>query len=152
MWFRPCIPQATNRARRTPEVHHLNAGVQAAVPVSYSTDGYEETFATNCLRHLLPVNLLRIAVLPDGRIVLTSGTRDPAPWTANRLRRVSSPIPGRWPTMESTASRSPAVATTQCRSCASSCLTMPSALAQAGHSDARRTLRCPKPLTRTSAR
>jgi NAD(P)-dependent dehydrogenase (short-subunit alcohol dehydrogenase family) len=56
-----------------------NAGVQSRGPVAYSADGYEETFATNCLGHFLLVNLLLDAVAPRGRVVWTaSGTHDPA--------------------------------------------------------------------------
>ena len=46
--------------------------------VSYSADGYEETFATNCLGHFLLVELLIDRVADQGRIVFTaSGTHDP---------------------------------------------------------------------------
>ena len=56
-----------------------NAGAQFKGPVSYSADGYEETFAGNCLGHFLLVNLLLDSVAPEGRIVWTaSGTHDPA--------------------------------------------------------------------------
>ncbi len=56
-----------------------NAGAQFNRPVTYSADGYEETFAGNCLGHFLLVNLLLDSVASDGRIVWTaSGTHDPA--------------------------------------------------------------------------
>jgi len=56
-----------------------NAGGQFTGPISYSVDGYEETFATNYLGHLLLVNLLLDSVSEKGRIVFTaSGTHDPA--------------------------------------------------------------------------
>jgi NAD(P)-dependent dehydrogenase (short-subunit alcohol dehydrogenase family) len=56
-----------------------NAGVQSLGPVSYSADGYEETFASNCLGHFLMVNLLLDSVATRGRVVWTaSGTHDPA--------------------------------------------------------------------------
>ncbi len=56
-----------------------NAGVQSRGPVTYSADGYEETFASNCLGHFLMVNLLLDSVAPSGRIIWTaSGTHDPA--------------------------------------------------------------------------
>lgn len=56
-----------------------NAGAQFHGPVTYSADGYEETFAGNCLGHFLLVNLLLDSVATDGRIVWTaSGTHDPA--------------------------------------------------------------------------
>lgn len=55
-----------------------NAGVRLSGPVTYSVDGYEETFATNCLGHFLLVELLVDRVSSDGRIVYTSsGTHDP---------------------------------------------------------------------------
>ena len=56
-----------------------NAGAQFHGPVSYSADGYEETFASNCLGHFLLVNLLLDRLATDGRVVWTaSGTHDPA--------------------------------------------------------------------------
>lgn len=55
-----------------------NAGAQFQGSVSYSADGYEETFATNCLGHFLLVELLIDRVADQGRIVFTaSGTHDP---------------------------------------------------------------------------
>ncbi len=55
-----------------------NAGGQFRGPVSFSADGYEETFATNYLGHFLLVALLLDRVADDGRIVFTaSGTHDP---------------------------------------------------------------------------
>jgi NAD(P)-dependent dehydrogenase (short-subunit alcohol dehydrogenase family) len=55
-----------------------NAGGRFDGPVTYSPEGYELTFATNCLGHFLLVELL-LPVLPaDGRVVFTaSGTHDP---------------------------------------------------------------------------
>lgn len=56
-----------------------NAGVQSRGPLTYSADGYEETFASNCLGHFLMVNLLLDSVATSGRLVWTaSGTHDPA--------------------------------------------------------------------------
>ena len=55
-----------------------NAGAQFQGPVSYSADGYEETFAVNYLGPFLLVNLLLDRVSDGGRIVFTaSGTHDP---------------------------------------------------------------------------
>ncbi len=56
-----------------------NAGAQFRGPVSYTADGYEKTFAGNCLGHFLLANLLLDSVAAGGRIVWTaSGTHDPA--------------------------------------------------------------------------
>ena len=56
-----------------------NAGAQSNGPVTYSADGYETTFAGNCLGHFLLVNLLLASIEAGGRIVWTaSGTHDPA--------------------------------------------------------------------------
>ena len=55
-----------------------NAGVRLNGTVSYTIDGYEETFATNYLGHALLVELLIDRVANNGRIVFTaSGTHDP---------------------------------------------------------------------------
>ena len=46
--------------------------------LTYSVDGYEQTFATNCLGHFLLIELLVDRLAPEGRIVFTvSGTHDP---------------------------------------------------------------------------
>ncbi|WP_260741281.1 SDR family NAD(P)-dependent oxidoreductase [Tunturiibacter lichenicola] len=55
-----------------------NAGGYFRRPLSYSKDGYETTFATNCLGHFLLIELLIERMVDDGRIVFTaSGTHDP---------------------------------------------------------------------------
>ncbi len=55
-----------------------NAGGRHNGPLSYSCDGYEMTFATNCLGHFLLVELLTDRLAENGRIVFTaSGTHDP---------------------------------------------------------------------------
>lgn len=60
------------------QVLMLNAGAQFMGPIGYSVDGYEKTFATNCLGHFLLLNLLIKKVQGGGRIVFTaSGTHDP---------------------------------------------------------------------------
>ena len=56
-----------------------NAGAQPSGHATYSVDGYETTFAGNCLGHFLLINLLLDSVAAGGRIVWTaSGTHDPA--------------------------------------------------------------------------
>jgi NAD(P)-dependent dehydrogenase (short-subunit alcohol dehydrogenase family) len=55
-----------------------NAGGRFDGDISYSVDGYETTFATNCLGHFLLVELLLPALAEGGRVVYTaSGTHDP---------------------------------------------------------------------------
>src|SRR5258708_7659540 len=55
-----------------------NAGGYFGGPLSYSKDGYETTFATNCLGHFLLIQLLTERMGDNGRIVFTaSGTHDP---------------------------------------------------------------------------
>jgi NAD(P)-dependent dehydrogenase (short-subunit alcohol dehydrogenase family) len=55
-----------------------NAGGYFGGPLSYSKDGYETTFATNCLGHFLLIELLTERMEDNGRIVFTaSGTHDP---------------------------------------------------------------------------
>jgi len=69
-----------------------NAGVQFTGSVSYSAEGYEETFAANCLGHFLLVNLLLDSVAPDGRIVWTaSGTHDPALLDGKSVGKAAAP-------------------------------------------------------------
>ncbi|RXG31817.1 SDR family NAD(P)-dependent oxidoreductase [Leeuwenhoekiella marinoflava] len=55
-----------------------NAGVRLNGQVTYTDDGYETTYATNYLGHVLLVELLIDLVSKKGRIVFTSsGTHDP---------------------------------------------------------------------------
>ncbi len=55
-----------------------NAGGRFDGDISYSHDGYETTFATNCLGHFLLVELLFPNLTEKGRVVYTaSGTHDP---------------------------------------------------------------------------
>ena len=55
-----------------------NAGGRHNGPTTYSPDGYETTFATNCLGHFLLIELLVDRIADGGRIVFTaSGTHDP---------------------------------------------------------------------------
>ncbi|MEV6350909.1 SDR family NAD(P)-dependent oxidoreductase [Actinoplanes sp. NPDC051851] len=55
-----------------------NAGGRFDGPVTYSPEGYETTFATNCLGHFLLVELLLPHLSDDGRVVYTSSsTHDP---------------------------------------------------------------------------
>lgn len=56
----------------------LNAGGRFDGPVSYSADGYETTFATNCLGNFLLAELLVPLLSEKARVVFTaSGTHDP---------------------------------------------------------------------------
>jgi NAD(P)-dependent dehydrogenase (short-subunit alcohol dehydrogenase family) len=50
-----------------------NAGVHPASGISYTTDGYEQTFGVNHLGHFLLVNLLLPQITPPGRVVIVSG-------------------------------------------------------------------------------
>jgi NAD(P)-dependent dehydrogenase (short-subunit alcohol dehydrogenase family) len=60
-----------------PQAIVCNAGAQFHGPVSWSPEGYEETFTVNFLGHFLLVNLLLDSVAEGGRIVFTaSGTHD----------------------------------------------------------------------------
>ena len=55
-----------------------NAGAQFRGPISYSADGFEETFAVNCLGSFLFAQLMLDSVADGGRVVFTaSGTHDP---------------------------------------------------------------------------
>ena len=55
----------------------LNAGGRFDGPVSYSAEGYETTFATNCLGSFLLVQLLVPVLAEHARVVFTaSGTHD----------------------------------------------------------------------------
>jgi NAD(P)-dependent dehydrogenase (short-subunit alcohol dehydrogenase family) len=55
-----------------------NAGARFNT-VGYTVDGFERTFATNCLGHFLLIHLLLDRLAADGRVVFTaSGTHDPA--------------------------------------------------------------------------
>ena len=56
----------------------LNAGLQSATDVSYTTDGFEMTFGVNHVGHALLFYLLRPQLAADARIVITaSGVHDP---------------------------------------------------------------------------
>ena len=56
----------------------LNAGGRHDGPITYSPEGFETTFATNCLGHFLLMELLVDRLKQDGRVVFTvSGTHDP---------------------------------------------------------------------------
>ena len=71
----PCSTAAKVESLRT---LLCNAGGYFGGPLSYSQDGYELTFATNCLGHFLLVDLLTERIEENGRIVFTaSGTHDP---------------------------------------------------------------------------
>lgn len=70
----------------------LNAGAQFMGPIQYSPEGYEKTFATNCLGHFMLVNRLLDNIQPEGRIVFTaSGTHDPATMDGKMVGRAALP-------------------------------------------------------------
>jgi NAD(P)-dependent dehydrogenase (short-subunit alcohol dehydrogenase family) len=67
-----------------------NAGVRG--PLSYSVDGFEQTFATNCLGHFLLVELLIDRVADHGRVVFTvSGTHDPDTMDGRMVGKAAEP-------------------------------------------------------------
>ena len=73
-----CITMLDNGEIKSLDALLCNAGARFDGPVSYSADGYELTFATNCLGHFMLANLLAERLSPTGRIVFTaSGTHDP---------------------------------------------------------------------------
>ena len=69
-----------------------NAGGFFAGPLSYSEDGYELTFATNCLGHFLLIELLADCMADNSRIVFTaSGTHDPETVDGKMVGAVAKP-------------------------------------------------------------
>jgi NAD(P)-dependent dehydrogenase (short-subunit alcohol dehydrogenase family) len=69
-----------------------NAGGRHNGPTTYSPDGYETTFATNCLGHFLLVELLVDRMADGGRIVFTaSGTHDPDTTDGKMVGKVVEP-------------------------------------------------------------
>ncbi len=69
-----------------------NAGGKHDGPISYSPEGYETTFATNCLGHFLLVELLVERLAEHGRVVFTaSGTHDPDTMDGKMVGRVVEP-------------------------------------------------------------
>ena len=69
-----------------------NAGGKFQGPISYSVDGYEDTFATNYLGHFLLVELLLDDVTDGGRIVFTaSGTHDPDTADGKMVGKAAAP-------------------------------------------------------------
>jgi NAD(P)-dependent dehydrogenase (short-subunit alcohol dehydrogenase family) len=61
-----------------PDALLCNAGGRFDGEVKYSPEGYELTFATNCLGHFLLVELLLPTLSAEGRVMFTaSGTHDP---------------------------------------------------------------------------
>jgi NAD(P)-dependent dehydrogenase (short-subunit alcohol dehydrogenase family) len=84
--------QAASTGDRELEGIVCNAGAQFRGPVSCSADGYEETFAGNCLGHFLLTNLLLDSVAEGGRIIWTaSGTHDPASMDGKTVGAVAEP-------------------------------------------------------------
>jgi len=73
-----CLKMIANGEIDSLQAIICNAGIRLNGAVSYSTDGYEETIATNYLGHTLLVELLIDSIANNGRIVFTaSGTHDP---------------------------------------------------------------------------
>ena len=69
-----------------------NAGGRHNGPLCYSPEGYETTFATNCLGHFLLVELLTDRLAENGRIVFTaSGTHDPETTDGKMVGIVAEP-------------------------------------------------------------
>jgi NAD(P)-dependent dehydrogenase (short-subunit alcohol dehydrogenase family) len=86
------ILQATGENDSNVQGIVCNAGAQSNGPATYSTDGYETTFAGNCLGHFLLINLLVDSVAPGGRIVWTaSGTHDPNLLDGKTVGRAAEP-------------------------------------------------------------
>lgn len=74
------------------QVLMLNAGAQFMGPPQYTAEGYEKTFATNCLGHFLLLDLLLADVEDGGRIVFTaSGTHDPATMDGKMVGKAAEP-------------------------------------------------------------
>ncbi|WP_428537026.1 SDR family NAD(P)-dependent oxidoreductase [Rhodopila sp.] len=70
----------------------LNAGAQFLGDVSFSVDGYEQTFATNCLGNYLLICLLLGDIERGGRVVFTaSGTHDPATMDSKMVGAAAAP-------------------------------------------------------------
>ncbi|TIV67128.1 MAG: SDR family NAD(P)-dependent oxidoreductase [Mesorhizobium sp.] len=73
-----CIGMLDNGELASLDALLCNAGGRFDGPVAYSADGYELTFASNCLGHFLLARLLADHMVSTGRIVFTtSGTHDP---------------------------------------------------------------------------
>lgn len=73
-----CIAMLDNGKLASLDALLCNAGERFDGPVAYSEDGYEVTFASNCLGHFVLTCLLAERMVPAGRIVFTaSGTHDP---------------------------------------------------------------------------
>ena len=82
-----------------PDALLCNAGGRFDGEVKYSPEGYELTFATNCLGHFLLVELLRPTLPAEGRVVFTaSGTHDPDTMDGKLVGAASSRTPTRSPT------------------------------------------------------
>ncbi|NHO20382.1 SDR family NAD(P)-dependent oxidoreductase [Acetobacter oeni] len=70
----------------------LNAGAQFMGQPQYTAEGFEKTFATNCLGHFLLLNLLLGDVDDHGRIVFTaSGTHDPETMNGKMVGKAAEP-------------------------------------------------------------
>ena len=89
--------QDVQRLMAEGQIQHLdallcNAGAQFRGPISYSKDGFEQTFAVNHLGHFLLVNLLLDCLTKDGRVVFTaSGTHDPETMDGKMVGKANEP-------------------------------------------------------------
>lgn len=69
-----------------------NAGGRFDGPDRYSVDGYEITFATNCLGHFLLTELLTPVMTDDARVTHTvSGTHNPDTWEGRMVGAAVDP-------------------------------------------------------------
>jgi len=76
-----------------------NAGVQMGTGISYTTDGFEQTFGVNHLGHFLLVNLLLSQITSPGRIIIVGGGNRRSLNTGGFLNPPAVPVARRlaWP-------------------------------------------------------
>lgn len=87
-----CATMIERGEAEAPQALICNAGGRFDGPVAYSPEGYELTFATNCLGHFLLLDLLLPLLPADGRIVFTaSGTHDPDTMDGRLVGKAAEP-------------------------------------------------------------